>query len=157
MEEKIATPKVSPSAPQTSVDSPVEPAKVDSESKTDKVVEDTPEEKKEVDVESLIPSDPYQLDPLFYDIANYFGLEGQRDFEDSKFKLSEIVDYIIRDIKSNKPDDVLLKLREIENSIQPAAWEEKRYKNVYKYIRLAQKKTTVTRAMKAFEREETSV
>jgi hypothetical protein len=106
---------------------------------------------KEVNVDTLIPSDPYYLDPLFYEVANFFGLE-QGDYDGAKDKLSDIVEYVIRDIKSNQPDKVLLRLRDLERTLQRASWDEKRYTNVHKYVRLAQKQSTITQAMKAFEK-----
>ena len=56
-------------------------------------------------VDTLIPTDPYQIDPLFYEVANYFGLE-QEDHSRAKNKLSEIVDYVIQEKQSNAPEAV---------------------------------------------------
>lgn len=112
------------------------------------------EVKPEVDgnkVDNLIPSDPYYMDPLFYEMANYFGIN-QEEYGTAKNKLSEILEYVIRDKKSNKPEDVLSGLRALEDKIQPPGWDEKRYTNVYKYIRLATKDQTIQQAMKAFEK-----
>lgn len=108
---------------------------------------------KQVDIDTLIPSDPYYMDPLFYEVANYFGLQ-QEDYDGAKNKMADIVDYVIRDIKDNAPDKVLTRLREIERSLQPPSWDEKRYSNIHKYIRLAARKTAVETSMKAFEKDE---
>ena len=102
-------------------------------------------------IDTLIPSDPYYMDPLFYEIANYFGLQ-QEDYASAKNKLSDIVDYIIREEKSNEPDVVLKAIRRLEEKIQPPAWDEKRYTNLHKYVRLASKEQTIRQAMTAFEK-----
>lgn len=148
MEEKVVKPTVSTNSTQPAP----EPA-VEAVSKTEQVsqLSDLPNEQKEVPIDSLIPSDNYRTDPLFYEVANYFNIE-QEDYDSAKIKLSDIVDYVIRDIKSNQPDQVLMSLRKIEDMLQPPQWGERRYNNVYKYIRLAQKKSTISQAMKAFEK-----
>ena len=142
-EENIVTPKTNES---------VEPV-VETVSKTEQVSQltEVPNEQVQVDVDTLIPSEPYYMDPLFYEVANYFGVE-QGVYDGAKNKLADIVDYIIRDIKSNQPDQVLLALRKLERQLQPGSWDEKRYSNVHKYIRLAQKQTTITQAMEAFKK-----
>jgi len=108
-------------------------------------VDDTPR------VDTLIPKDPYYMDPLFYEVANYFGLQ-QEDYASAKNKLSDIVDYVIRELNSNDPAEVVSKIRELEDVVQPPAWDEKRYNNLHKYIRLASKKQSISQAMKAFEK-----
>lgn len=152
-DEKTVAPKTSSPAPEPVVETP----KVETATKTEQVQQltEVPNEIKEVDVDSLIPSDPYYMDPLFYEVANYFGLE-EGDYDAAKNKLSDIVDYVIRDIKSNQPDKVLLALRAMERGLEKPSWDEKRYTNVHKYIRLAQRAGAITQAMKAFETEEKS-
>ena len=154
MEEKVVKPVVSniPAPVSTTSEEVIIPeVETDSKAKQVSQLTDVPNEQREVDVDSLIPSDPYYMDPLFYEVATFFGLE-QGDYDAAKNKLADIVDYIIRDIKSNQPDEVLLALRKIERSLQPPAWDEKRYSNVHKYIRLAQKKSTISQAMHALEK-----
>lgn len=110
------------------------------------------ESPKEVVGDMTVPSDPYYTDPLFYEVANYFGLQ-QEDYASAKYKLSDIVDYVIKEAKSNKPEDVLVYLRKIEETIMRPGWDEKRYTNVHKYIRLAAKKQSIQQAMTAYERK----
>lgn len=151
MEEKVVKPQTGTPAPAPTVaDAPV----VEAESHVEQLqkLTDAPNEQKQVDVDSLIPSDPYYMDPLFYEVANYFGLE-QEDYDAAKNKLSDIVEYVIRQNKSNSPETVLKAIRQMEQSIQPPSWDEKRYTNVHKYVRLAAKKGTIEQAMKAFEKE----
>ena len=106
----------------------------------------TPADKKD-----LIPQIPYQSDPLFFEVANYFGLK-QEDYDSAKNKLSDIVEYVIREIDSNKVEDIIPVIRKIEDSIQSSSWDERRYANFHKYIRLADKKSTITKMMKAYEK-----
>lgn len=142
MDEKIAKPitntetivEVSEKSTPTSVDAE-QSAPVDDKTKID----------------TVIPSDPYYMDPLFYEVANYFSLK-QEDYADAKYKLSDIVDYVIKDIKTNEPGEVLKALRKLEDRVQPPAWDEKRYTNLYRYVRLAAKKQATEQAMSAFEK-----
>ena len=151
MADNIVKPIVNPSTPTPVVEVPV----VENVSKAEQVnqLSEVPNETKEIDVDTLIPSDPYYMDPLFFEVANYFGLD-QADYDGAKLKLADIVDYVIRDIKSNQPDKVLLALRALERGLEKPGYDEKRYSNVHKYIRLAQKQGAITQAMKAFEKEE---
>lgn len=91
----------------------------------------------------------YLTNPFFYDIANYFGIE-PGDFDVAKDKLSIITDWAVAETKSKDPGDVLLKLRELERNLTNPQWGEKRYTNVYRYVRLAVQKQSVEKAMKAF-------
>ena len=133
----------------------VEPI-VEIESKTEQVqkLTDIKNEPKEVREDSLIPSEDYRTSPLFYEVANYFGIP-QSDWDNAKNELSLIVDYVIKDLKSNDDDKILLKLRQIEDNLYDKAKEgEKRYKVIYRYLRLAARKQAIESAMKAFEKEQ---
>lgn len=110
------------------------------------------ESREEVDVETLIPKDSYQTDPTFYAVADYFNIPPE-EYVMAKDYLSEIVDFVIRDTKSNDSSDILAKIREIEDKVQPPQWGEKRYWNIRKYIRLASKKSDIEKAMRVFEKE----
>jgi len=132
---------------------PVESAEI-------KPAETTPEDKApETPVkesEGDAPADPlldgyYMTNPFFHELANFFGIE-QRDFESTKDKLSVIADWAYKESQSKEPGEILLTLRRLENKIQPADWGEKRYSNVYKYIRLAMQKQSLEKSMAAFEK-----
>lgn len=124
--------------------------------------ESVAEEKKEAPVEVVNDNpeagkaDPlldgyYLTNPFFYDVANFFSIE-PKDFDVAKDKLSMIVDYVTTEYGIKEADDVLLKIRELEDSITPPSWDEKRYNNLYKYIRLATKKQSIQKAMQAFQK-----
>lgn len=151
MEENVVKPQVAPAAPapQSAPQDPV----VENTGKVEQLekLSDAKTETKDVDVDKLIPSDPYNIDPLFYEVANYFGLE-QEDYETAKNKLSDIVEFVIRQEKSNSPEVILKSLRSLEDKIQRPGWDEKRYVNLHRYIRLAAKKETINQAMQAFEK-----
>jgi len=153
MDEKVVTPKTSGPAPQPAAE-PVVP-QTETTTKTEQVSQltEVDNEPKAVDVDSLIPSDPYYMDPLFFEVANYFGIESG-DYDAVKTYLADIVDYVIRDIQSNEPDKVLLAMRALERRLEPPGYDEKRYKHFHKYIRLAQKQGAITDAMRAYEKEE---
>lgn len=111
-----------------------------------------PVEEKVIEEPEIDPlTEPYITNPFFYEITNYFGIE-QRDYENTKDKLSVIVDWAHEETNSRKPEDILLAIRHLEDRIQPAEWGERRYANVYKYIRLASKSQAIKKAMSAFEK-----
>jgi hypothetical protein len=99
----------------------------------------------------LIPQDYYLTSPLFHEVAQFFGLKSG-EFDTAKNKLSVIVDWAIEKSGSNKSEDVLMAIREMENRILKPGWDEKRYDNLYKYVRLAAQKTALEKAMNAYER-----
>jgi len=102
--------------------------------------------------ESVIKSTiPYQIDPLFHEVADYFNID-QKDWDSAKTKLGAIVDFIAQSVDSGDAGDILLKLREIEEKIQRPGWDEKRYTNVYKYVRLAQQRSSIDKAMGSLQR-----
>lgn len=103
------------------------------------------------DVELLIPKGDYRNDPLFFEVAEYFGLK-EEDYNGYKNHMAHIVDYVIRDIESNDPTKVIPRIRQIEDSLQSPGWDEKRIANVHKYIRLAAKQQVFTKMMKAYQK-----
>lgn len=105
----------------------------------------------DIDASNLIPQEPYQTSPLFYEVANYFGIE-QHNYDTAKNELSLIVDWAIEEGKSNKIEDVLVKIRELEDNIINPGWGERRYANVYRYLRLATKMQSFKKALSAYQK-----
>jgi hypothetical protein len=128
---------------------PIKPEAKTEEVKTEPIIKGVPEEAKGVDILEA----PYITNPFFYEITNYFGIE-QQDYDNAKEKLAAIVDWAFKDSNSKKPEDILASIRKAEDVIQPPQWGEKRYTNLYRYIRLASQKQAVQKAMSAFERKE---
>jgi len=93
----------------------------------------------------------YRENPFFYEVAEYFNLE-TKDYDNAAPKLSVIVDWIVQTFDVHKPEDILMKLREGEDMVQPPTWGEKRYTNLFKYARLAAQGASIKKAMSAFER-----
>lgn len=116
------------------VDVPVEAKKDPEAGKTDVVLDDY-----------------YTINPFFYEVANFFGVE-QPDFSLAAPKLSVVVDWVVQQYNTKDPGEILLKLHELEDSIEKPTWGEKRYTNLYRYVRLANQKSSIEKAMKAFER-----
>jgi hypothetical protein len=100
----------------------------------------------------VVIDDYYTINPFFYEVASYFGVE-QKDFDIAAPKLSVIVDWIVNQFSTKDPGEILLKLSELENSLQKPMWDEKRYTNLYKYVRLSNQRSSIEKAMKAFERK----
>lgn len=155
MEEKVVTPKTNPTPPVSAPD-PVIPT-VEETSKVEQLEHltdaktDTKEDNQSK-VDTLIPSDPYYMDPLFYQVATYFDIS-QAEWDGAKNQLSDIVDYVIREIQVNRPEEVLNYIRKIERSLEKPHWDERRYKHVHSYIKLGLSKQAISKAMKAFEKE----
>ena len=160
MNENVIQPTVSPAAQQITITvggtppaTPMEnPSPIDETETKDGLPQDIASN----DPYDLIPQIPYYSDPLFYEVANYFGLK-QEDYDSAKYKLADIVEYVIRELDSNKVEDVIPKLRQIEDSIQSPGWDERRYANLHKYIRLADKKQTIGKMMGAYEKVDNGI
>lgn len=155
MEETTIQPTVSPGSQPITItigsNQPIATTAETSPPSPETQSESMPVEKSDKKINSLIPQVPYYSDPIFYEVANYFGLK-QEDYDMAKNKLSDIVEYVIRDIESNDVEKIVPRLREIEDSIQSAGWDERRYANFHKYIRLADKKATIGKMMRAYEK-----
>lgn len=154
MEEKIvkpiSNPVVSPATPAPTTTADPQP---ESEAKVEQVksLTDVDNETKDV-TDSLIPTEDYRISPLWHEVVNYLNIP-QEEWDGAKNEVSAIVDYVIQEIKSNDPDKILMKLRELEDRIERPGWDEKRYKVLYRYVRLAGKKQSIEQAMKAFEKK----
>ena len=98
------------------------------------------------------PEGYYRTSPLFYQIADYFGIQ-QEEYHAASNKLSVIVDWAILKGKSNKTEDILSQIRGLEDAVERPTFGEKRYNKVYAYLRLVSQKDAVTKAMGAYERK----
>lgn len=156
MEEKVVKPitnaEVTPAEPVVEKQPVVEVK--DSPSPKEELVDKTEESdapESDVDVAKLIPQDHYRTSPLFYEVAQYFNIE-DTDYDAAAPKLSVIVEWAITELKSNKAEDILLKLKDAEGQLSPPTWGEKRYTNLYRYIRLLSRRSAVDKAIHAYER-----
>ncbi len=145
--EKIAQPIVAKTAPVETKPEGKPDAKTN-DPKFESKPELTPEE-----VEELILNNDYLTSPLFYDVANYFNIDSH-DYDEAKGKLGEITEWAIRNCKSNKTGDVLLEFKKIEGRLGAPALGEKRYKSVYRYVKLVFQKQSLEKEISAFERSE---
>ena len=97
------------------------------------------------------PQEFWKTSPLFYEISQYFNVK-EGDYDKAKDKLSVIVDCAIEDGKSDKPEDIMVHLRKLEEQLVNPEWGVARYENVFKYIRLAQRRTAFDKAMSAYRK-----
>lgn len=137
------------------VSAPIEteaPSAVTAENTSGKEADDVLNRPAEEPARNLIPEDHYLSSPLFHEIANYFSIES-KDYEAVKDKLSVITDYVINKEDSNKLEDVMMGIRKLEDNIQPPNWGEKRYDNIYRWLRLATQRDAVDKAMNSLERK----
>lgn len=154
MTEKVVAPVSAPVITPVAAQSPTVQITVQNPVQPNQNPIETPKETSPLsgpDTDTIIPKEPYYMDPMFYEVANYFGIK-QEEYSAAKLKLSDIVDYIIQEKKSNKTEDIIIGLRELEDAVQPPAWGERRYTNVHRYVRLASKKNAIEQAMGAFKR-----
>ena len=159
MSENIATPKtgiVNPT-PAPTTDTVQAAPEVEADSKVEQLqklsdAENEPKGPNQSEIDTLIPSDPYYTDPLFYQVANYLGV-AQSEWDSAKDALSDIVDFTIREIKDNRPSEVLNFIRSIERSLEKPGWDEKRYKHIHAYIKLGLSKQAISRSMEAFKKQ----
>ena len=121
---------------------------------TDNVTE-SKDQGEDADYTHLIPQEDYRTSSLFYEVANYFGVE-QRGYDEAKDKLSLITDWVIMKTGSNKLEDVLPAIRELEDAIQRPAWGETRYGNFYRYLRIMMQKEKVDKILGAYEKKSES-
>lgn len=152
MEEKTVQPKVNPTVSPQPTSSFTPTPRVDHTPVTEQIQQVKPPEDRPVAGDMTIPTDPYYTDPLFYEVVNYFNIP-QEDYGVAKYKVSDIVDYVIREIGTNEPDKVLNGIRDLEEKVQPPAWGEHRYTNIYRYVRLASKGQAIKNALSAFEKQ----
>lgn len=153
MEEKIVNPITNQSVTPTAPATPAPEKKVTGESTHFPAETALTKEDPNSELERLIPQEPYRTSPLFYEIANYFGVE-ESEYDAAKNDLGEIVDHAIMETRSNKVEDILTYLKSIETKLATSNWDEKRYKHVYRYVRLTAKRTALDKAIKAYERQE---
>jgi len=139
-----------PPAKNTSSETPVD---VKTEAVKEEKPKIEPDDKDDIDAKLLIPMEPYTTSPLFYEIANYFGIE-QGDYDNAKNELSVIVDWAIQKASSNKLEDVLVTIRQLEDNIMMPGWGEKRHSNMYRYLRLQAKADAFNKALSAYKRGE---
>lgn len=152
MEEKIVSPLVNTTVVSPAHQTVSQPTGVQTTPASVESVEREEPAPQKPTAESVLNSKiPYQIDPLFHEVASYFNID-QKDWDSAKTKLGAIVDYVAQAVNSGDAGDIMLKLREIEDSIQRPQWDEKRYNNVYKYVRLAQQRSSIDKAMSALQR-----
>lgn len=132
---------------QTPENNEVQPPQKDT--KVEEVKTDSPTVENNEEKAIEIPQEDYRVSPLFYEIANYFGVE-EREYENAKDKLSLITDWAIHQANSNKMHDILPIIRGLEDTLTKPGWGESRYGNIYKYLRLATKRDAFDKAMSAY-------
>ncbi len=140
-EEKVATPKYNQAMPTIIINN------IPQEKLTQEDVE-----KEEVSNDELyaLSEDSYLTDPFFYELADYFNIE-RKEYGDAAPLIREIAEYAIKVGKCKTKEDVLLSISSLERKVQPTAFGEKRYKNVYRWAKLANQKREIENEMKAYE------
>ena len=97
-----------------------------------------------------IPQENWRGSPLFYELTSYLGVDS-KDYENAAEKISLITDWAITEGKSSKVEDILVRIRGLEDKLMKPTWGETRYGNLYRYLRLAVKRDAFDKALSAFE------
>ena len=101
--------------------------------------------------EDLIPTDPWETSPMFYEIANFFNIE-PKFFNAEKDKISVITDYAIQKAGSNKLEDIYHIINELQSNLLRMDAFEKPHNLLYRYLRLQSHADAANKAVHAFER-----
>jgi len=120
--------------------------------KTEEVIQSEQLGEGENDISDLIPQGDYRISPLFYEVANYFRIIPEQ-YEDTKHKISYIIDWAILTKKSNKISSILKLLSETDQEIpQPQyGMGETKLANFYKTLRLAERRETTKKMWDSYE------
>src|SRR3990167_5395884 len=97
-----------------------------------------------------IPEENWRVSPLFYEVASFLGID-EKNYETAAPKMSLIVDWAITQAKSNKVHDLLPIISQLERTLMPPTWGERRYEVLYRYLRLAIKRDAFEKALNSFK------
>jgi len=101
--------------------------------------------------EDLIPTDPWETSPMFYEIANFFNIE-PKFFGAEKDKISVITDWAIQESGSNKLEDIYHQIRSLQDGLMHMDMFEKPHNVLYRYLRLRAHADAANKAVRAFEK-----
>jgi hypothetical protein len=102
--------------------------------------------------EELMPTGSWETSPLFYELANFLGVDS-RDYEANADKISLITEYAINKTNSNKVEDIMHTIREMEEKLQPAPWGQNRASHLYQFLRMAARYDAIKKATGAFTKK----
>lgn len=100
---------------------------------------------------NLVPEGDWRTSPLFYEVSQFLGVD-TKNYEQDADKIGLIVDWAINNTGSNKIEDIFTAIRSLEDELQPPAWGETRYNNLFKYLRLESKASPFIKALNAFKK-----
>ena len=149
MEEHIVKPIVStiqPTVQQVQQDTSQSVPTEDKQEKPDVQGE------KENKWDTILPLDDiyYKLQPLFYKVADYFGLNS-RETDLNRNKVIEIMNWGRSESPTKDDADALLRIKDLERKIGVLpGMAEKRHVILYRYIVLASQKSGIKKEMKVW-------
>lgn len=145
-EARVAKPITTQTTPQAPVADSVVSETEETTSQDQPVDPNSPEERAE-----LIPQDNWATSPLFYELANFLGVDS-KDYDSSADQISVITDWAIERGGSNKVEDILHTIRELENKLQPVSWGERRVAHLYRALRMEARYEATKKALGAFSK-----
>ena len=142
-EPKVASPIVAKDTAE-----PAQPVKISIE--TDPDAQQAPIDPNDpAERQEFLPSDDWHTSPLFYEIANFLGVDA-KDYEATADQIAVITDYVTQKAQSGKIEDILHGIRELEDKLQPAPWGERKVSHIYKFLRMASRYDAAKKATGAF-------
>lgn len=145
MEEvRIAKPIVSSNTAQ-----PNQPVQITVQPVEETQTEDAPIDPNSPEERAQLPDEEWSRSPLFYEVANFLGIES-REYDNLKDQISVVTDWAIQKNNSNKVEDIMHAIRELEDQLQPPPWGEKRVSNLYRFLRLESQYSASKKALGAY-------
>lgn len=90
----------------------------------------------------------YQSDPLYYKVADYFGLDS-RETDLNRNKIIEIMNWGRNESATKDDGDVMTRIKDLEKKTGTLpGMVEKRHVILYRYILLSNQKTNIEKEMK---------
>jgi hypothetical protein len=160
MDEKIVAAKFSrlaPNPPPTikpTIGTSIPPV-IEKESKVEQSMEQMskPEAKEtETVMDFDTVGEDYLTNPTWYEIVNYLNI-GPEEYNTAKNEVVDIVKYVAQEIQSDKLEEILTKLKQMRsNMYDKGDWGERLHKVLYRYVKLAGKRDSLDKAVKAYEK-----
>jgi len=105
----------------------------------------------EAERSELIPTQNWETDPMFYELANYLNVDS-KDYGAMADKVSVITEWAIRESNSNKSEDLMHTIRGLEEKLQPPEWGVKRINHIYNFLRMESQYSAHKKALGAYSR-----
>lgn len=100
----------------------------------------------------LVPQEGWRFDPLFHEATHFLGVD-EREIDNYADKVASIVNYFVQKNNTRDAESIFSDIRKIDESLYRMDPYEKKVNIIYRYLQLAVKRDSVTKAMGAMERQ----